>query len=358
MTGLMGIMGVPGPKGPPGLEGRRGCVGDKGMIGEPGPKGLPGDPVFRPTPGPPGPPGPIGPPGPPGFPGNPGNVGTVGIIGRKGQPGSPGLPGVDGALGPAGAPGDPGADGVRGFVGPQGIPGPPGEKGFPGSSRANGYGFLLVMHSQSEEIPICPVNMVTMWNGYSLLYMEGQGKARPQDLGRAGSCLRIFSTMPFSYCNMAACNYASRNDKSYWLSTTAATPMMPVSGAEIRQHVSRCVVCEAPSPAVAVHSQEPSTPPCPSRWRSLWTGYSFLMHQGGGQSLTSPGSCLRDFRSQPSIECQGPRGTCHYFTNAYSFWLTRVGAAEQFSPAPASNTLKEAWQQRQTTSRCNVCIRE
>lgn len=82
--------------------------------------------------------------------------------------------------------------------------------------------------------------------------------------------------MPFSYCNKAACHYSSRNDKSYWLSTTAPIPMMPVFGQEITPHISRCVVCETASPAVAFHSQDSSVPSCPPGWRSLWTGYSFL----------------------------------------------------------------------------------
>lgn len=95
-------------------------------------------------------------------------------------------------------------------------------------------------------------------------------------VGQAGSCLPVFSTMPFSYCNKAACHYSSRNDKSYWLSTTAPIPMMPVFGQEIVSHISRCVVCETISPAVAFHSQDSSVPACPPGWRSLWTGYSFL----------------------------------------------------------------------------------
>lgn len=41
--------------------------------------------------------------------------------------------------------------------------------------------------------------------------------------------------MPFLYCNINnVCNYASRNDKSYWLSTTAAIPMMPVEMEGVR----------------------------------------------------------------------------------------------------------------------------
>lgn len=96
--------------------------------------------------------------------------------------------------------------------------------------------------------------------------------------GLAGSCLPRFSTMPFIYCNPGdICYYASRNDKSYWLSTTAPLPMMPVEEGEIKPYISRCSVCEAPSVAIAIHSQDITIPQCPVGWRSLWIGYSFLM---------------------------------------------------------------------------------
>lgn len=51
----------------------------------------------------------------------------------------------------------------------------------------------------------------------------------------------------------------------------------PVGGRTIENHISRCVVCEAPSTPVALHSQTSSTPECPPNWTSLWKGFSFLM---------------------------------------------------------------------------------
>ncbi|NWT83014.1 CO4A2 protein, partial [Lanius ludovicianus] len=221
-------------------------------------------------------------------------------------------------------------------------------------------GYLLVKHSQSDQEPMCPVGMNKLWSGYSLLYFEGQEKAHNQDLGLAGSCLSRFSTMPFLYCNPGdICYYASRNDKSYWLSTTAPLPMMPVAEEDIKPYISRCSVCEAPAVAIAVHSQEASIPRCPEGWRSLWIGYSFLMHtaagdEGGGQSLVSPGSCLEDFRATPFIECNGARGTCHYFANKYSFWLTTID--QPFQSKPSGDTLK-AGLIRSHISRCQVCMK-
>jgi len=79
--------------------------------------------------------------------------------------------------------------------------------------------------------------------------------------------------------------------------------------------------------------------------------------QGGGQSLMSPGSCLEDFRSAPFIECQGQRGTCQFFANEYSFWLTTVMPDLQFASAPLSGTLKEGQEQRKKISRCQVCLK-
>jgi len=84
--------------------------------------------------------------------------------------------------------------------------------------------------------------------------------------------------MPFVFCDFNdVCNYASRNDKSFWLSTTAALPMMPVSGSEITQFISRCTVCDVPANVIAVHSQTIDVPLCPRGWRGLWIGYSFAM---------------------------------------------------------------------------------
>lgn len=107
--------------------------------------------------------------------------------------------------------------------------------------------------------------------------------------------------MPFLYCNPGdICYYASRNDKSFWLSTTAPLPMMPVEEADIKPYISRCSVCEAPSVAIAVHSQDITIPQCPVGWRSLWIGYSFLM-------VSSDKKCLSN-----NIEMQLDNCLCIY----------------------------------------------
>ena len=111
-----------------------------------------------------------------------------------------------------------------------------------------------------------------------MLYVQGHDTSHGQDLGSAGSCLKRFTTMPYLYCNIfGQCNFASRNDYSYWLSTDREIPMMPISADAVEPFIGRCVVCESPGPALAVHSQSTTLPPCPPDMTSVWQGYSFLM---------------------------------------------------------------------------------
>lgn len=252
-----------------------------------------------------------------------------------------------------------GIAGVYGAIGERGFKGEPGAPCVEVSDYLTGT--LLVRHSQSREVPQCERGHTKIWEGYSLLYVSGNEKPHGQDLGMAGSCIRRFSTMPFVFCDIDnVCNYANRNDKSYWLSTSAPIPMMPVEENAIQDYISRCVVCETPANVIAVHSQSLSLPDCPNGWSSLWIGYSFIMHtgagaNGGGQSLSSPGSCLEDFRASPFIECNGAQGHCHYYSNMLSFWLATIESNQQFQK-PQKQTLK-AGNVRDRVSRCQVCIK-
>lgn len=243
--------------------------------------------------------------------------------------------------------------------GDNGLPGQPGRPGPPGQSYRNG--FTIVIHSQEDSVPTCPSGTTLLWDGYSLLYIEGNEKSHNQDLGSPGSCVQRFSTMPFLFCNInGVCNYASRNDKSYWLASNKPVPMMPVGESGIEPYISRCAVCESRAISMAVHSQTTTLPQCPTGWEQISIGYSFAMHtaagaEGGGQSLSSPGSCLSDFRATPFIECNGARGTCHYFANTFSFWLTTVEQSNQFR-RPEPETLK-AGNLRNRISRCTICMK-
>lgn len=88
---------------------------------------------------------------------------------------------------------------------------------------------------------------------------------------------------------------------------------------------------------------------------NLYLQHTAAGAEGGGQSLSSPGSCLEDFRATPFIECNGYGGTCHYFANKLSFWLATIEDRNQFSP-PVSETLK-AGSLLTRVSRCQVCMK-
>lgn len=261
-----------------------------------------------------------------GKPGLSGMPGAPGLDGPKGDIGRPGFGGLNGI------PGEKGHKGERGFEGPRGVQGNPNLNcvdkitlwtlwnkfwliqdqsdslaqreikedlaknlgtTFPASfwyATVKARWFLIVLGDRQNygmvtacctlketrrltiKIWVLQVKLIIFQNCRNIRL-----KIKSFDFS-TGSCIKRFSTMPFLFCDINdVCNYASRNDKSYWLSTNGALPMMPVSEDAIRTHISRCAVCEAPTNVIAVHSQSVHIPNCPSGWNSLWIGYSFVM---------------------------------------------------------------------------------
>lgn len=73
-------------------------------------------------------------------------------------------------------------------LGPRGLPGPPGPDGVPGQVGQPGpssmdHGFLVTRHSQTVEVPPCPQGTSPIYDGYSLLYVQGNERSHGQDLG-------------------------------------------------------------------------------------------------------------------------------------------------------------------------------
>lgn len=77
--------------------------------------------------------------------------------------------------------------------------------------------------------------------------------------------------------------------------------------------------------------------------------------QGAGQSLVSAGSCLKEFRPRPFIECHG-HGRCNYHTTALSYWLATIEEYAMFQK-PRQQTIKAGLDLTSRVSRCSVCIR-
>jgi integrin beta 8 len=337
----------------------------------------------------------VGPPGPIGDIGDKGNKGTSGdkgSVGRKGQPGLKGLKGSSGQTGNKGVSGRPGRpgpsgpsgnQGEKGYMGPKGSNGTDGNIGIPGNGA--GMGMLTVIHSQTTTIPQCPTPYRELWYGYSFLYIKGNGYGSGQDLGDPGSCLPVFSTMPYMRCLSSSkspqerCEYAVTNDESYWLSTNESRPMMGfVHGNGIEQFISRCVVCEVESTVSAVHSQTDEIPACYAGWESMWTGYSIMQvslfytntkplavkyylqvtgasAEGGMQGLDASGSCLQQFHVQPFVKCGGSgSGRCSFDASSLSFWLTTLNPFDQFKVNKETLKGRDAIIKR--VSRCRVCM--
>lgn len=175
--------------------------------------------------------------------------------------------------------------------------------------------------------------------------------------------MQRFSTMPFVFCeNTDTCNYAARNDRSYWLSTMRPFSTRPVFGREISEHISRCAVCEVPNYTLAVHSQSREIPQCPAGYTNLWHGYSWAMHtgagaQGGGQPLASPGSCLQHFSPVPFVECNGARGSCSHFSNKLGFWMAQIDPQRMFNMPTTSVNEEKHTPLQNLVSRCSVCMK-
>ena len=130
--------------------------------------------------------------------------------------------------------------------------------------------------------------------------------------GRPTSCLLRFSTMPFLSCDFAdICNYASRNLKSYWLSTSAPLPNIPVDGADVQPFISRCTVCEVPADVIAVHSQTINVPICATGWVGLWIGYSHAtVCISSGKMINTFGIILSSPTVSSLIVCDACKTLC------------------------------------------------
>ena len=72
-----------------------------------------------------------------------------------------------------------GPRGYRGPPGPDGLPGPLGPQG----SASMEHGFLVTRHSQNVDVPQCPDGTRPIYDGYSLLYVQGNERSHGQDLG-------------------------------------------------------------------------------------------------------------------------------------------------------------------------------
>ncbi|VDN15418.1 unnamed protein product [Dibothriocephalus latus] len=178
---------------------------------------------------------------------------------------------------------------------------------------------LFARHFQApEDNYTCPKGTQFLYEGYSYLMGGGTDHLFNMDL-----------------------------ERSYWLATLKPRSEEPMPIEEIDGRIARCVVCEAPTNVFAFHSQTSTLPSCPNTWTELWAGVSLVLHTsggfGGGQGLSSPGSCMEQFHYSPVLECNNNAGTCHYWNDAKVYYLRAIpsGNNTQFVK-PVGQTLKAA----------------
>jgi collagen type IV alpha len=262
---------------------------------------------------------------------------------------------------------------VKGNLGVKGYPGDTGPQGQKGGA---GYGIestvLFARHFQDASSPReCPRGTIKIYEGYSFIMGNGNGEHIAMDLGTPSSCLQRFSLMPFFHCQRdGSCHIATRSDRSYWLATTAPLVGVPMDVSFVQERIARCVVCETQTELYAFHAQKNEqngriAAECPDNWVEVWNGYSFIMHtfggRGGGQQLSSPGSCLEYFRYAPLIECNNGMSLCHYWSDAKAYYLRNIDPDQQFRKPPSKflneNTENSSEKVRREVSRCRVCMK-
>ena len=98
---------------------------------------------------------------------------------------------------------------------------------------------------------------------------------------------------------------------------------------QIKAQLSRCSVCEVQTKPVTLHSQANEIPECPSGYAALWAGYSFVSNLDigenvQGQSLSSPGSCMKSYIETPYITCDTEKCSFDNKHEDQSAWLSAV----------------------------------
>uniref|UniRef100_A0A4W5NRT1 Collagen IV NC1 domain-containing protein n=2 Tax=Hucho hucho TaxID=62062 RepID=A0A4W5NRT1_9TELE len=109
---------------------------------------------------------------------------------------------------------------------------------------------IIAVHSQTNQIPVCPQGWLSLWAGYSFVMQTGAGaEGSGQPLASPGSCLEEFRKIPFIECHgRGTCNYYT-DSYSYWLASLDPKNMFSkprpqtVKGDCPGNIVSRCQVC-------------------------------------------------------------------------------------------------------------------
>jgi len=120
---------------------------------------------------------------------------------------------------------------------------------------------LLVVHSQNETLPDCPMGYTSQhfWSGFSFISAGQSGKV---SLSSIGSCLPYFESSPFIECNARnECRVVQASN--VWLRVAHKVGGKPshsrdtISAKEAWRKISRCRICALYTPTLWPRDRHP-----------------------------------------------------------------------------------------------------
>lgn len=234
--------------------------------------------------------------------------------------------------------------------------------------------------------------MTELWKGFSFMFIDGGADSKwNQQLGDGGSCLENFFPGFYSNCDGFNCRAGNEDHGTVWLATAQynadEVPRRKLdmirNEVELKNHVSRCVVCETIFKLVVVHSMSEDVPQCPEGYENVespnrelnnphpgmmisethWIGFSFwevaVDNFAIGIKTEQPASCLPYYSSITMAQCD-VEGCRLRSDTAHSFWMMdtqNIGKEKKLNNGVLVNDQPPFQETKKYVSRCKVCRR-
>jgi len=212
-----------------------------------------------------------------------------------------------------------------------------------------------------------------------------------QQLGDAGSCMENFFPGFYGMCDGMECKAGNEDHKTVWLATAmfgAEGPTRKLTmkrrETELKNHISRCVVCETLFKLEIVHSHSETVPECPTGYelvqspnrlieskhdeehlqsKDKWVGFSFwevsVDNYAIGIKTDQSASCLLYY--SPLVMAQCDVEGCRLRTdNSHAFWVMDTENIIKDKEAQGGvfrNDMPLYQATKKYVSRCAVCRR-
>jgi len=251
--------------------------------------------------------------------------------------------------------------------------------------------YIVAFHSQTNEYPSCMEGMTELWKGYSFMFIDAGADSKfNQQLGDAGSCMENFFPGFYGMCDGMECKAGNEDHKTVWLATAmfgAEGPTRKLTmkrrEVELKNHISRCVVCDTIFKLQTVHSYTSKVPECPDRYvpvaspnrdiaaqnaqhlqdPNLWIGFSFwevsVDNYAIGIQTEQPASCLLYYEPLLMASCD-VEGCRLESDSSHAFWIqdtARIAKEKADNNGVLQNDMPPFQETKEYVSRCVVCRR-